>query len=186
MKGLKIFVILGLVLMICGLAGSSPIWLNRCNHQFSEAEVNYLMQPYYENLQDYEQTLIDSGKYNENERKELVWRYRQNHDFEQTRERLENAYIPCGSNELSLEEKEAAANKRLGVLDEIYDPPCVFPLPILRLDLEYVNRSDYYNQVNTYHYIGYTVFYIPVIRAFRASAGGYMGICPFSSKCEIP
>ncbi len=182
----KSIVLLGLISLICSPVALSPLWMNPCPHRFTEVEITHLMQRYYQNIEDYEQMLIDSGQYNEEERKEKIEKHRQYLQIEEAQHRLENAYIPCGSNDLSLEEKEAAANKRLGVLGEIYDSPGAFPLPILRLDLEYVNRSDYHNQVNTYHYVGYTVFYVPVIRAFHASAGGYMGICPFFSECDIP
>ena len=144
------------------------------------------MQRYYADIEDYEQMLIKTGKYNQDELKAYVEKHRQYLRIEEARQRLEEAYIPCGTADLSLEEKEAATNKRLGVLDEMCDPPCGFPLPLLRLDLEYVHRSDYRNKVNTYHYVGYTVFYIPIVRAFHGSAGGMMGICPFSSKCDIP
>ena len=177
---------LGLISLICSSIGLSPLWMNQCLHKFTEAEIAHLMQRYYDNIDDYEQMLMASGQYNEEERKEKVENHRHYLQIEKAKQRLEEAYIPCGTDDLSLEEKEAAANKRLGVLDEIYDPPGAFPLPLLRLDLEYVKRSDYRNQVNTYHYVGYTLFYIPVIRAFRARGGGYMGICPFSSECDIP
>jgi len=183
---IKAIVLVGLISLIYSPLALAPLWMNQCPHQFTAAEITYLMQQYYANIEEHKQDLIESGKYSENEIKEAVEKHRQYLKIEEAQQRLENAYIPCGSNELSLEEKEAAANWRLGVLDEIYDSPGAFPLPLLRLDLEYVKRSDYRNQVNTYHYVGYTVFYIPVIRAFRASAGGYMGICPFSSECDIP
>ncbi|HEU0292945.1 MAG TPA: hypothetical protein VFR47_09430 [Anaerolineales bacterium] len=191
MKKLKIFVILGLASMICGLAGSSPLWMNQCSHQFSEAEITYLMQRYFTNLKDYEQMLIESGKYNEEERKEKVESHRQYLQIEEAQQRLEKAYIPCGTDDFSLEEKEAAANLRLGVLDELQDPPCVFFLPILRLDIEYARRADrnqeitHRNPVQTYHFVGYTLFYLPVLRAYHGSAGGGMGICPFSSECDV-
>ena len=149
------------------------------------------MQRYYANIEEHRQDLIGSGKYSEDEIKEKVEKHRQYLKIEEAQQRLEEAYIPCGTDGFSLEEKEAAANLRLGVLDELYDPPCVFLFPLLRLDIEYVRRADrnqeitHRNPVQTYHFVGYSVFYLPVLRAYHGAAGGGMGICSFSSECEV-
>ncbi len=174
-----LFVLLGLVPVVY-LGSISPFWLNQCSHQLSEAEKVYLMQKYSANIQEYEEMLIKNGQHDENERKASVEKYTEKLDIEGYQERLEKTYIPCGSSELSLEEKMEAARRRLGVLDLLYDEPGAFPLPV-RLDLEYVRRGAR-NDVQSYHFVGYTVFYIPVFRAWGGGSG-YYEICGLSSKC---
>lgn len=101
--------------------------------------------------------------------------------LDEYRQRLDKTYVPCGSNDLPPEEKEEAARRRLGVLDLLYDEPGAFPLPV-RLDLEYVRR--YQGLAQSYHFVGYTVFYIPVFRAWGGGSG-YYEICGFSSDCSL-
>ena len=161
-----LFVFLGLMLLICGLS-ISPLWLNQCSHQYAEEEKTYLMQ---QRLELIEHNWEGIGELTPNELQEKTDEYRQ---------RLDKAYIPCGTNDLPPEEKEEAARRRLGVLDLLYDSPGAFPLPV-RLDLEFARRS--HGLVQSYHFVGYTAFYIPILRAWGGGSG-YYEICGFSSDC---
>ncbi len=178
-------VILGLTFFTC-IFSLSPFWVNQCSHQLTDADIAYLMQKYVADvdrkMEIYEEGLTYTGIADENEREGLIEEYRQKLGIEEYQERLNNAYIPCGSNNLAPEEKEEAARRRLRVLDLLYDEPGAFPLPV-RLDLEFVHRG-YRNQAESYHFVGYTVFYIPILRAWGGGSG-YYEICGFSSDCGL-
>jgi hypothetical protein len=165
-----LFVFLGLMLLICGLS-ISPLWLNQCSHQYTEEEKTYLMQQRFELIERNWSGTIKGIDPNEFQQK-----------MDQYRHELDKEYVPCGVSDLSPEEKEKAAYWRGRLLSEMSHPPSVFFLPLLRFDLEYARRS--YGLVQSHHYVGYTVFYIPVIRAYGGGSGA-MGFCPFSSECVI-
>lgn len=164
-----LIVLLGLMFFTC-IFSLSPFWVNQCSHQFSATEIEYLVQKRLELIEH------NSGGGGETDPKELQEK------LEEYRQRLDKIYIPCGSNDLLPEEKEEAARRRLGVLDLLYDEPGAFPLPV-RLDLEFVRRG-YRNEAESYHFVGYTIFYIPILRAWGGGSG-YYEICGFSSDCSV-
>ena len=145
---------LGVIPVITWLAALSPLWLNPCWHRLSDtAPVALVLSPTFDSPQP-----MDAPP------------------------TVDFLYVPCGVDNLSLEETERAAIRRLQIV-EIPGASAASELesilvPVIRRDVDYVVRPnrqtgppDY-----VYYYVGYTLFYLPVERVMVA--GDYLGVCP--------
>ena len=120
-----------MTLFLCLAGAFAPLWMNQCTHRLTESEVKILLQPLEQS-----QTSYATGS-----REELVAR---------KRKWLTEYFIPCGVEDLSLEEKAEVANHYGFLYEEPFVP--------LRTDLDYI---DMVNSHPVYYFQVYTFFYIP-------------------------
>jgi hypothetical protein len=79
--------------------------------------------------------------------------------------------VPCGAESLSADAKYTAANLRERLLNELG-----FPARYLILRIELTNPAEAQSSAGVYTFQGYTFFYMRLITAEAAPAGGYMVI----------
>ena len=103
-------------------------------------------------------------------------------EIDEYRQRLDEAYIPCGVGNVSPEEKWEITNNYAGLFDGY-----LLPLPALRIDLDYIHLD---RSTPKYYFQAYTFFYIPVF-CIRSILPGrllesYHPTCPVDLESVSP